>query len=261
MAKKGEEEEKTLRQDTLTHNLDPPFFPLFSKKKKKQVPFRRIHLQDKADGHLDVYDTSGPQGIDPRDGLPKLRAGWVGPREARGDATPTQMHYARAGVVTEEMAFVAAREGMAPEFVRSEVCLFSYLFFLFSQRAKVMSAPPCAAALSPAHSPANKNTKHQTKQLARGRAIIPANKRHVELEPMIIGAQCVVCCAVCFVCCVCAVLCCVFVCRVRAPSHSEASRFRPACCSGEGFVCVGGQRMRERSAKHTHTHADVETSN
>ncbi len=53
------------------------------------------------------------------------------------------MHYARKGLVTEEMAYAAAREGVDPEFVRSEI--------------------------------------------ARGRAILPANKRHLELEPMLIG--------------------------------------------------------------------------
>ena len=137
--KKKKRSDRTLSLTTST----PPSSPFLKKKKKKQVPFRRIHLQDKADGHLDVYDTSGPQGIDPRDGLPKLRAGWVGPREARGDATPTQMYYARQGIVTEEMAFCAAREGVDPELVRAEV--------------------------------------------ARGRAIIPANKRHLELEPCVVG--------------------------------------------------------------------------
>jgi hypothetical protein len=90
-------------------------------------------------------------------------------REARGDERYTQMYYAkkgeqaqppphvahrtrtsrvsglwgRAGIVTEEMMYVALREGMDPEFVRAEV--------------------------------------------ARGRAIIPSNKRHLELEPMIVG--------------------------------------------------------------------------
>jgi phosphomethylpyrimidine synthase len=106
-----------------------------------RVPARRIHLD--GDEHLDVYDVSGPEGIDPREGLPEIRGPWVEKRRARGDATPTQMYYARQGVVTEEMAYVAAREGCEPEFVRSEI--------------------------------------------ARGRAIIPANVRHTELEPMIIG--------------------------------------------------------------------------
>lgn len=66
---------------------------------------------------------SSSQEIDPRVGLPKLRAPWVERRLAAGDKVVTQMHYARAGVVTEEMAFVAAREELDPEFVRSEVLL------------------------------------------------------------------------------------------------------------------------------------------
>jgi len=110
-----------------------------------RVPFRRIHLtdEDPGCGHLDVYDTSGPQGFSPREGIPKLREEWIKRREERGDERYTQMYYAKKGIVTEEMAYVAAREGMDPEFVRSEV--------------------------------------------ARGRAIICSNKRHLELEPQIIG--------------------------------------------------------------------------
>uniref|UniRef100_A0A7S3VP67 ThiC-associated domain-containing protein n=1 Tax=Dunaliella tertiolecta TaxID=3047 RepID=A0A7S3VP67_DUNTE len=106
-----------------------------------RVPFRRIHLTN--GDHHDTYDTSGPQGVNPREGLPKIRASWIARREARGDKVFTQMHYAKQGEITEEMLYVAAREGMDPEYVRSEV--------------------------------------------ARGRAIIPANKRHTELEPTIIG--------------------------------------------------------------------------
>jgi phosphomethylpyrimidine synthase len=107
-----------------------------------EVPFRRIHLTG-APGHLDVYDTRGPQGHAPDQGLPRLRAPWTAQREARGDTNVSQMHYARRGIVTPEMAFAAAREGLSPEFVRSEI--------------------------------------------AAGRAILPANKRHTELEPMLIG--------------------------------------------------------------------------
>jgi phosphomethylpyrimidine synthase len=106
---------------------------------------------------FDVYDTSGPAAAegadrDPRNGLPPLRGAWVAAREAAAATAGvkpgsgrrfTQMHYARRGIITEEMAFAAAREGVDPEYVRSEV--------------------------------------------ARGRAIIPANKRHVELEPTVIG--------------------------------------------------------------------------
>src|SRR4029078_203454 len=89
---------------------------------------------------LRVYDCSGPQGHDVRIGLPRLRDAWIASR--RGGDGVTQLHFARGGVVTEEMEFVAIREGLDPEFVRAEV--------------------------------------------ARGRAIIPANVNHPELAPMII---------------------------------------------------------------------------
>src|SRR6185503_18016162 len=104
-----------------------------------RVPMREIALTNGES--LRLYDTSGPQGCDVREGLPKLREPWVAAR--RGTPVVTQLHFARRGVVTEEMEFVAIREGLDPEFVRSEV--------------------------------------------ARGRAIIPANINHPELEPMIIG--------------------------------------------------------------------------
>jgi phosphomethylpyrimidine synthase len=106
------------------------------------VPMREIEVSGDHPP-LVVYDTTGPSGRDPKEGLPKRRAEWVRARDARGDTNFSQMHYARRGIVTEEMRFVAIRENVEPEFVRSEV--------------------------------------------ARGRAIIPANKRHLELEPMIIG--------------------------------------------------------------------------
>eukprot|EP00245_Coleochaete_scutata_P005545 TRINITY_DN19192_c0_g1_i1.p1 TRINITY_DN19192_c0_g1~~TRINITY_DN19192_c0_g1_i1.p1 ORF type:complete len:658 (+),score=103.63 TRINITY_DN19192_c0_g1_i1:131-2104(+) len=109
---------------------------------KLQVPFRRIHLSGE-EPPFDTYCTAGPQKVDPRLGLPKLRQEWIAKREARNDKCCTQMYYAKAGVVTEEMLYCAVREGMDPEFVRKEV--------------------------------------------ARGRAIIPSNKRHLELEPTIVG--------------------------------------------------------------------------
>jgi len=107
-----------------------------------RVPERRIHL-DGGSGSIDVYDSTGPQGHDPYEGLPELRAEWVQDRLKSADGNLSQMHYARLGVITEEMTYVAAREGCDPEFVRNE--------------------------------------------LAAGRAIIPANIKHTELEPMIIG--------------------------------------------------------------------------
>jgi phosphomethylpyrimidine synthase len=134
-----------------------------------RVPMREISLGG-GEPALRVYDTSGPQGVDIREGLPPHRREWIlargnvteGPRVSgpattlempdalarprtslRGTGAVTQLHYARRGVVTPEMEFVAIREGFDPEFVRAEV--------------------------------------------ARGRAIIPANVNHPELEPMIIG--------------------------------------------------------------------------
>nr|BAJ91646.1 predicted protein [Hordeum vulgare subsp. vulgare] len=107
-----------------------------------KVPFRRVHLTGDS-GHFDTYDTSGPQNISPRLGLPKIRKEWIDRREKLGSPRYTQMYYAKQGIITEEMLYCAKRENLAPEFVRSEV--------------------------------------------ARGRAIIPSNKRHLELEPMIVG--------------------------------------------------------------------------
>ncbi len=133
-----------------------------------RVPMREIRLSG-GEPPLRVYDTSGPLGVDPAGGLPRVRERWI---EERGDtevvgtwALPgdaevppalrhpirrgrgcvTQMHYARRGEVTPEMEFAALREGMDPEIVREEI--------------------------------------------ARGRAILPANVNHPELEPMVIGRR------------------------------------------------------------------------
>src|SRR5580693_4879496 len=103
-----------------------------------KVPFRRVNLSNGQ--HFDLYDTSGPYTdadavIDVTAGLP----GRPGVVRDRG----TQLQRARAGEITAEMAFIAAREDMPAELVRDEV--------------------------------------------ARGRAVIPANHNHPESEPMIIG--------------------------------------------------------------------------
>ena len=73
------------------------------------VPFRVIQLSG-GEPAVRVYDTSGPESIDPRAGLPKRRQAWVDARIARGDSNFSQMHYARRGVITEEMRFVARSE-------------------------------------------------------------------------------------------------------------------------------------------------------
>ncbi|EHR52988.1 thiamine biosynthesis protein ThiC [Saccharomonospora marina XMU15] len=84
-----------------------------------RVPARRIDLS--TGGHFDVYDTSGPYTdpdavIDVHSGLHPTRSGWADGREHN-----TQLGWAKAGVITREMEFVAARERVDPEFVRSEV--------------------------------------------------------------------------------------------------------------------------------------------
>jgi len=84
------------------------------------VPFRRVHLEDTDSPHLDLYDTSGPQGHNPSMGIPKIRKEWIEAREGKHERY-TQMHFARKGMITEEMLFVAEREGCEPEFVRSEI--------------------------------------------------------------------------------------------------------------------------------------------
>lgn len=130
------------------------------------VPMREISLSA-GNAPLQVYDTSGPLGIDPTLGLPAKRDAWIRKRGGveevsrkisldntktptslhrrtlRGTSNVTQLHYARKGITTPEMEFIAIREGVSAEFVRKEV--------------------------------------------AEGRAIIPSNINHPESEPMIIG--------------------------------------------------------------------------
>ncbi|WP_309111747.1 phosphomethylpyrimidine synthase ThiC [Saccharothrix sp.] len=90
-----------------------------------KVPFRRVGLTNGE--HVDLYDTSGPYTdseatIDVHSGLPKLRADWIAAREPVNGAV-TQLAYAKAGIITPEMTFIAARENMSPEFVREEVAI------------------------------------------------------------------------------------------------------------------------------------------
>ena len=121
-----------------------------------RVPFREISLSPtvshtggvEANPPVRVYDTSGPAHTDFKGGLPKLREPWIRARSdvaesgasfqlanqknGQSGSSPhhplrgkgkvvTQLHYARQGIVTAEMEFIAIREGLEPEFVRSEV--------------------------------------------------------------------------------------------------------------------------------------------
>jgi len=185
-----------------------------------RVPMREIAQSDtpsafgaESNPPLSVYDTSGPYTdpqakIDIRSGLAPLRAGWIDergdteelpgpssrygverlgdprlaelrfnlkrlPRRARGGpngvGNVTQMHYARRGIVTPEMEFIAIRENQrAAEF--SEMLRRQHPGASFG------------ASLPPLITP-----EFVRDEVARGRAIIPANINHPEIEPMIIG--------------------------------------------------------------------------
>ena len=125
-----------------------------------RVPVREISLPA-PHAPVRLYDTSGPYGdpsvtIDLERGLPRLRGPWILDRadvqvkaphllRGRNGSRPTQLHYARRGMLTREMEFAALREGVSPELVRDEI--------------------------------------------ARGRAILPANINHPESEPMVIGRK------------------------------------------------------------------------
>ena len=91
-----------------------------------RVPVRRVELTNGE--HHDVYDTSGPYTddaatIDVRAGLPRTRAAWIAAREPAPDGAATQLAWAKAGIVTPEMRFIAIREGVDVELVRSEVAI------------------------------------------------------------------------------------------------------------------------------------------
>ncbi|MFM5465685.1 phosphomethylpyrimidine synthase ThiC [Aeromonas simiae] len=157
-----------------------------------------------------VYDTSGRYGeegvaIDVRRGLPRLREAWVReradtealeglsstftqerladegldhlrfehlpkPLRAKPGRRVTQLHYARAGIVTPEMEFIAIRENMGRERVRSELLRTQHPGQGFGARL-----------------PENITPEFVRDEVAAGRAIIPCNINHPEAEPMIIG--------------------------------------------------------------------------
>ena len=158
---------------------------------------------------IHVYDCSGPYTdpavkIDIRSGLAALREGWIAergdtetlgkltseygrqrlndpelaemrfdlkraPRRARPGKNVTQMHYARAGIVTPEMEYIAIRENQRREGL-SEMLLKQHPGESFG-----------------AHMPKQITPEFVRSEVACGRAIIPANINHPESEPMIIG--------------------------------------------------------------------------
>lgn len=184
-----------------------------------RVPMREITLDETPTGFggesndpLYVYDTSGPYtdpaaDIDVRKGLQPLRENWIleredtelldglsseygrtreadlrldhlrfdlqrKPRRAKEGKNVTQLHYARQGIVTPEMEYIAIRENM--------------------KLAKSKAEGNVVAQQHPGHSfgaqlPEEITPEFVRKEIAEGRAIIPCNINHPELEPMIIG--------------------------------------------------------------------------
>ena len=157
---------------------------------------------------LRVYDTSGPYtdpaiDVDVRRGIPRLREGWIDgrgdaealagfssaytrgrnadaklaklrfkalpvPRRAKAGRNVTQLHYARQGIVTPEMEYIAVRENLAranPEY----------------------RAEQHAGESFGARTPGEVTPEFVRSEVAAGRAIIPSNINHPESEPMIIG--------------------------------------------------------------------------
>ena len=183
-----------------------------------RVPMRQISLDvtptefgGEVNAPVIVYDTSGPYTdpaatIDVRKGLADVRSAWINdrndtelldglssnfglerladpeltamrfahvrnPRRAKAGANVSQMHYARQGIITAEMEYVAIRENMKLQEARA---------------AGLLTAQHPGQSFG-ASVPKEITAEFVREEIARGRAIIPANINHVELEPMIIG--------------------------------------------------------------------------
>ncbi|MGM0671003.1 MAG: phosphomethylpyrimidine synthase ThiC, partial [Pseudomonadota bacterium] len=186
-----------------------------------RVPFRQVAQSPtltsgtpEENPPIPVYDTSGPYTdpdatIDLHRGLADLRGPWIDeradtewldgpsseygraraadpelaslrfehirpPRRAKSGANVSQMHYARQGVITPEMEFVAIRENNRLQELRNDPRYKK----LLRQHAGESFGASIPEAITP---------EFVRDEIARGRAIIPANINHPELEPMIIG--------------------------------------------------------------------------
>ena len=190
-----------------------------------QVPMREIRLADthtsediQQNAPIFVYDTSGPYtdpsaDIDVRKGLPAMRGAWIEergdtealagltseygrerlddsnlealrfvhtrhPLRARAGANVTQMHYARRGIVTPEMEYIAIRENMGRAMIREHLADHGF----DAEREKRLAGEGFGAVI-----PEDITAEFVRDEVAAGRAIIPANINHPEVEPMIIG--------------------------------------------------------------------------
>ncbi|MGO4391915.1 phosphomethylpyrimidine synthase ThiC [Variovorax sp. M-6] len=185
-----------------------------------RVPVREVALTNGE--QVSLYDTSGPYtdpaaDIDVRRGLPGVRDAWIAergdteryegrlhlalddgathadrdarriaelragaaalqrtPRRAKSGANVTQMHYARRGIVTPEMEYVALRENGRREWMAE--------YTADEAREKRLAGNPMGARIPKIITP-----EFVRDEVARGRAIIPANINHPEVEPMAIG--------------------------------------------------------------------------
>ncbi len=174
-----------------------------------RVPFREIALTTASEPPVRVYDPSGPYTetdarIDLSAGLAPVRENWIAARgfettggravraEDNGNVAPdrlvapcpatrvlrvgaagtlvTQLEFARAGIITEEMAYVAHRENLARESA------------VEAAAERIVDGESFGACV-----PAFVTPEFVRQEIARGRAIIPANINHPELEPMAIG--------------------------------------------------------------------------
>ena len=186
-----------------------------------RVPMREIYLEDtnssfgaEPNPPIPVYDCSGPYTdpdveIDLLKGMPDVRSAWIeergntelldgpsseygqqrqsdpklanlrfehirAPRRAIGGNNVSQMHYAKKGLITPEMEYVAIRESMKLQELRKD-----------PEYQKVLMQHP--GENFGANLPNEITPEFVRDEIAAGRAIIPANINHPELEPMIIG--------------------------------------------------------------------------
>jgi phosphomethylpyrimidine synthase len=178
-----------------------------------RVPLREVELTN--GDQVTLYDTTGPYTdpavqIDIDQGLAPLRQAWINdrgdtepyqgmaikpqdngykraeqvhplpeslirtPRRAKSGRIVTQLHYAKQGIITPEMEFIAIRENQKREQLRQQ--------FADQERDQRLAGNPLGAAL-----PDHMTPEFVRQEVARGRAIIPANINHPEAEPMIIG--------------------------------------------------------------------------
>ncbi len=184
-----------------------------------RVPVRDIALTNGET--VSVYDTSGPYTdpkveIDVRQGLPSVRGAWIDargdseyyagrlrvalddgrkgdpddirleqlraeaaalqrqPRRAKSGANVSQMHYAKRGIITPEMEYVAIRENGRREWMAE--------YMKDAGREQRLAGNPMGAMIPKIITP-----EFVRDEVARGRAIIPANINHPEVEPMAIG--------------------------------------------------------------------------